>query len=341
MRTRWLALLALAAACRGGDGRMPLVVYSPHGTDMLREVERRFEARYPSIDVQMLDMGSQEALDRVRTERANPQADVWFGAPSPLFAAAAAEGLLARYVPTWASALPADARDPGGAWHGTYLTPEVLAFNARRVPPDRAPHDWDDLLDPRWRDQIILRDPLASGTMRTIFGMILLRSLRATGDTAQGWAWLRRLDAQTREYVASPALLYDKLARGEGAVTMWTLPDIETLVQRGLPLDYRLPRSGTPLVVDGIAIVRGTRHPEAARIFVEFVGSLPEEIWAARAFARLPARRDVPSDSLPPRLRAALAQLVVEPMDWATLERQGAAWMRYWDEHVRGQGRRQ
>ena len=30
-----------------------------------------------------------------------------------------------------------------------------------------------------------------------------------------GFAWLARLDAQTKEYVANPALLHEKLMRGE------------------------------------------------------------------------------------------------------------------------------
>ena len=47
------------------------------------------------MDVRWLDMGSQEVLDRVRSERANPQADVWFGGPASLFATAARESLLA------------------------------------------------------------------------------------------------------------------------------------------------------------------------------------------------------------------------------------------------------
>src|SRR5690606_20511978 len=94
-------LVLLLAAC-AGDGREPLIVYSPHGPDLLEDFEQRFEAAHPTIDLQWLDMGSQEVLDRVRSERANPQADVWYGGPSQLFAAAADDGLLAEFLPGWA-----------------------------------------------------------------------------------------------------------------------------------------------------------------------------------------------------------------------------------------------
>jgi iron(III) transport system substrate-binding protein len=340
-RTPALALALLLAACGSGDEREVLTVYSPHGREMLQAFERRFEELHPGVDVQWMDMGSQEVYDRIRSERANPQADVWWGAPSTLFAQAAAEGLLEASSPSWAVHLPADARDADGLWYGTYLTPEVIAYNTDAVAAADAPRDWDDVLDPRWRGQVVIRDPMASGTMRTIFGMIVDRSLRETGDTAAGFAWLRRLDAQTREYVLNPTTLYQKLARQEGVITLWAMPDIEMIRSRyQYPVEYVLPSSGTPLLVDGVAVVRGTRNAERARQFLEWIGDEQAIIEAAREFHRLPARGDIPADVLPPRLRDARERLVAEPLDWERLQREGAGWMRYWDENVRNRGGR-
>jgi iron(III) transport system substrate-binding protein len=335
-----VAALGLAAACGGGgDGGQVVTVYSPHGREMLQAFETRFEALHPGVDVQTIDMGSQEVFDRIRSERANPQADVWWGAPATTFQQAAQDSLLERFVPTWAGSLPAEAKHPQGLWHGNYLTPEVIAYNSAVIPAAQAPQDWDDVLAPQWKGKVLIRDPMSSGTMRTIFGMIIDRSLRTTGDTAQGFAWLRRLDGQTREYVLNPTLLYQKLARQEGVVTLWDLPDIEMIkAQHNYPLDYVIPRSGTPLLVDAVAVVRGAPNAEMARRFVEFIGSDAALVPAAREFFRLPARNDFPADSLPERLRAVQQQIRPEPIDWNRLQQQGPAWMRYWDEHVRNQG---
>jgi iron(III) transport system substrate-binding protein len=290
------------------------------------------------VDVQAVDMGSQEVLDRLRSERANPQADVWWGAPANTFEDAARDSLLERFVPTWAAAVPAEAKSEGGLWHGTYLTPEVIAYNTQAIPAAEVPRDWDDVLDPRWKGRVLVRDPMASGTMRTIFGMIIDRSVRATGDTAQGFQWLRRLDAHTKDYVLNPTLLYQKLARQEGLITLWDMPDIDAL-QGKYPIAYVFPRSGTPLLVDAVAVVRGAPNAKRAQEFAEFVGGTPAVLAAARDFARLPARTDIPADSLPERLRQARAQIKPEPMDWARLQQRSPEWMRHWDEHVRGKGR--
>ena len=167
-----------------------LTVYSPHGKDLLQHYEQAFERTDSTVDVQWVDMGSQEVLDRLRAEAANPQADVWFGAPAEIFERAAKEGLLAAHRPTWASAVPDDARDPNDLWYGTYLTPEVIAYNSEAVTDAEAPKDWDEVLDPKWRGKIIIRDPIASGTMRAIFGAIIARELARTGSTRAGYDWL-------------------------------------------------------------------------------------------------------------------------------------------------------
>src|SRR5207237_8489406 len=83
---RFLVGVALLLAACQGDGRTPLVIYSPHGRDLLTLLERRFEDLHPDVDVRWLDMGSQEVYDRLRSERANPQADIWFGGPATIFA---------------------------------------------------------------------------------------------------------------------------------------------------------------------------------------------------------------------------------------------------------------
>jgi iron(III) transport system substrate-binding protein len=301
-------------------------------------LQRHFEQVHPDVDVRWLDMGSQEVYERLRSERANPQADVWFGGPATIFARAAADSLLEPFAPSWASAFDPHGRGPGARYFAVYETPAVIVYAAQAVSPAAAPHDWDDLLLPRWRGQLLIRDPLASGTMRAVWGMIIERGLAQTGDTVAGFAWLRRLDAQTKEYVLNGPLLDQKIVRQEGLVTIWDLPDILLSQRDGLALGYVFPRSGTPVIEDAIGVVRHARHAAQARAWVEYVGSVAAQLLAAREAFRLPARRDLPVDSLPPWARAVRRDLKAAPVDWDLLARHEAEWMRYWDATVRGRG---
>jgi iron(III) transport system substrate-binding protein len=331
----WLILLS---AC-SRDARTPLVVYSPHGRDLLTLLERHFERLHPDIDVRWLDMGSQEVYDRVRSERANAQADVWFGGPATIFTRAARDSLLEPFRPTWGGAIAAHGRGPDDLYFAAYETPAVIVYAEQAVKPQEAPQDWDELLDPKWRGKVLIRDPLASGTMRAVWGMIIERGLKQTGDTAAGFRWLRRLDAQTKEYVLNGPLLDQKIVRQEGLVTIWDLPDILLSRRDGLPLGYVFPKSGTPVIEDAIGVVRGSRHRAAALLFVEYVGSIEAELVATREAYRLPARLDLPSDSLPPWAREVRRVMRVADVDWDLLAERGAEWMRYWDQTVRGKGR--
>jgi iron(III) transport system substrate-binding protein len=325
-----------AAACRR-DSRTPLVLYSPHGRDLLTLVEREFERAHPDVDVRWLDMGSQEVYDRIRSERANPQADVWFGGPNTIFARGAREGLLAPYRPAWADHVSAASRAPGDLYYGLYRTPAMPVYNAKAIPAAEAPREWDDLLDPKWKGKILIRDPLASGTMRAVWGYILSKSIRATGSPDRGFAWLRRLDAQTREYVFNPILLYEKLVREEGLITIWDLPDVLLERQRGSPFGYVFPKSGTPVIDDAVGLVAGCRHPEAARELIDFLGEPEMQRLAAEKTFRLPARTDL-GESLPQWAREVERDLVPARIDWDLVERDGADWMSTWDRTIRGKG---
>lgn len=339
-RAVFLPAAALALCLLGGcgDGRVPLTLYSPHGRDLLQLLEDAYEAKHPEVDVRWLDMGSQDVYDRIRFERANPQADVWFGGPDTIFARGAEDGLLAPFRPTWADAVPAASRGPRDLYFGVYLAFPILVYNSAAVSEEQAPSDWQDLLDPRWQDEVLIRDPLASGTMRTVFGMILARSIAETGSEDAGFDWLRRLDAQTKEYTLNPTLLFEKLTRQEGLVSIWELTDILLLEKRQSPLRYRFASSGTPVIDDSIGLVEGAPNPEGGKDFIEWAGSLEALVLAAEHAYRLPARSDLPREELPPWAQRVLDELKPVELDSELLAESGRRWMNEWDRKVRGKG---
>ncbi len=339
-RTLALTLLVSSLFACSSDKRTVLTVYSPHGPELLGSLEKGFEKAHPNIDVQWVDMGSQEVLDRIRAEKDNPQADVWFGAPAEAFDRATKEDLLEPYIPTWSNAVAIEGRDSGDRWYGTYLTPEVIAYNTDLVKREDAPKDWDEVLDPKWKGKVLIRDPIASGTMRAIFGAIIARSMTKTGSPEQGYEWLRKLDENTREYVLNPTILYQKLGRQEGVITLWDMPDIATLQQRfHIPVDYVIPSSGTPLLVDGIAIVKGTKHPKEAQMYYEFVTTLDAMKDAAVNHLRIPARTDIPQDQLPQWIRDANAKIKPMAVDRKMMAEHLNEWMKYWDANIRNSRR--
>src|SRR5207249_8555631 len=112
--------------------------------------------------------------------------DVWFGGPATIFALGARDSLLESFRPTWVEALEPHGRGPGDLYFAAYETPAVIVYAEQAVKPDEAPRDWDDLLAPRWKGKILIRDPLASGTMRAVWGMIIERRRVGKGGSVWG-----------------------------------------------------------------------------------------------------------------------------------------------------------
>jgi iron(III) transport system substrate-binding protein len=308
-----------------------VVIYSPHGKDILQQFEQKFEAEH-EVDVEWLDLGSQEVLDRIRSEKNNPQADVWWGAPSVMFNQAKNEGLLEAYQPSYAEHLDAKFHDPEWHWSGTSQTPEVILYNTKLLTKEEAPQDWDELLDPKWKDEIIIRYPLASGTMRTIFSAMIYRDYQTSQDPSKGYEWLQQLDANTKEYAANPEIMYNKVAKGEGKLSVWAMPDVVMLKeQKNYPFDFIVPKGGTPVLTEGIAIVKDAKHPEAAKAFYEFVNSEEAVKTLAEEHYRIPTRSDITD------LPAWISETEIKAMDidWTVFEEKSNEWMEYWDTNIK------
>lgn len=328
----WLMGVALLALSCAKSQKDVIVVYSPHGKEMLAYFERKFEQAYPNYDVRWLDMGAQTALDRIRTERENPQASVWWGGPSELFEQAERLGLLEAYAPSWANAVDSSRKSAKNFWFATFLTPECVMFNRERLAREDAPQDWDDLLSERWKGKIIIRDPVQSGTMRTIFSALVAKELARTGSLDSAFRYLERLHQNTKSYAADPAQLYLKLARGEGLMTLWNLTDaLLQARQNQFPFDFVIPKSGTVVAVEGIALVKGGKNLEGAKRFYEFVTSKESLNEQAEKFYRLPARDDVEvSAEWTKEARFSLLNI-----DRALASQKQSEWMARWQETIR------
>jgi iron(III) transport system substrate-binding protein len=325
MRHALLLFALLAVGCSSGE---VVVVYSPHGKEMLGDYEKKFEAAYPEVDLQWFDLGAQEVYGKIRNESNRPAADVWWGAPSTMFIQAAAEGLLDPYTPAWAEAVPAEFKAADSTWYATFRSPLAILYNTREMDEAAVPKTWDALLEEQWAGRISLRQPLPSGTMRTFLSAMILRA----PDEEAGFAWLKKLHEATASYPESPQLLYDHIKKNADRISVWLQPDIVMQRDRnGYPFGYVVPAE-TPVLTDGIAIVKGAPHPEWAQRFYEFVTSEEALVQQAHEYAKMPARTDLDATKLP----AWMTEEEVTPMhlDWGRMGEMQDAWMDRWQREV-------
>jgi len=321
------------------SGADQVVVYSPHGREILSQFKELFEQAHPGTQVDFLYLSSQECLERVRGESQNPGADVWWGAGHTTFMTAAQEGLLEPYEPTWASAVTPDQRDAENRWYACFLSPEIIFYNSQTVQPEDAPKDWADLADPKWTDRILMRFPLPSDTLRAIFFGMIDRSIKETGDENAAFDWMFEVDANTKEYLSGGEQVFRKMAQRVGSVSVWTVSDIMLQKSRyNYPFEIVFPKSGSPVILDGVALVKGAAHPKAARAYYEFVTSASSAaLLANEPYYRIPTRSDIPKESLPQWMSSL--DYTPQPLDWNLYAEKMNDWMKRWDEEVKGQGK--
>ena len=312
-----------------------LVIYTGRDEAMVEGVIAKFNERYPDIEVEFMTMGAQQILERVRGEKANPQGDFWWGGTQSGMIVATNEDLLMPWEPSFIDAIDPNHRDAENRWVGEMLLPEVIMINSDVLKPEEGPQDWDELLDSKWKDQIVIRGVLASGTMRTIYSSMIYRQGADTPE--KGYDWLKKLDANTKEYTQDPNALYLKLARQEGSISLWNLQDI--LLKKyttDYTFDYIYPKSGAPILVDGVGIINNAKNAENAKLFMEFLFDKETAVELSNEYYQIPTRNDIDPSTMPEWYQ----QLDLKEMDidWEVMSEKEAEWMEYWDLNIKGKG---
>jgi len=335
-----LFLLLVSACARNVESSPKLTIYTGRDKDEVAHVIDLFTQKFPQYKghVDTITLGAQAALDRLRAEKSNPQAGFLWGGTLQGLQQAADEGLLVPSNPANANLIDPSRKDPQGRWYAEILLPEVIIYNHDLVKPDQAPKEWDDLITPAFKDKIVIRDVMASGTMRTIYSAMIYRQYQKTGSVDAGFEWLRKLDANTVVYTPTPDDMYLKLDRGVGVVTLWNLQD--ALIQplkNNRPWSYVIPASGVPVLLDGLGVVNNPNSMQAALDFQNFILEPHLQAQLARDYYQIPAIQ-IPDSEKP----EWLAKLDIKEMkiDWDLLSRKQTEWMNYWSQNIKGKGER-
>jgi iron(III) transport system substrate-binding protein len=233
-------------------------------------MKQEFEALY-GITVNYVRMSSGEALARVQAEKDNPQFDIWWGGPIDSFVAAKGEGLLEAYdSPNYANLTdPVKMKDVDNQWVGIYVGTLGFATNKDWLaanPGVEPPTSWDDLLKPEFKGQVMVAHPSSSGTSYTALATVL----QIRGEEA-GWEYLKQYAGQMSQFTKSGAAPAKFVGQGEAAVGIVFSHDIVNEIENNkLPLVLTFPEEGTGYEIGGMALLKGAKHPQAARLWFDW-----------------------------------------------------------------------
>jgi len=231
-----------------------------------------------TLKTSSLAAGTPVAYGRILEWKGRPEADIMWGGESALYDKLAEQKLVAKLdlpksvldaIPaTIGKPKPIYLRDPKGFWTGTVLEPYGLVYHPKVLQrlgvPE--PKDWDDLLHPKLKGHVAQCAPSRSSSSHATYEVILQRE----GDE-KGWAWLKRLAANTGMFTARSRDVPSVVARGEFAAG-FAVPSYMAFEDRlaGFELKFVAPRTAW-ITPEPISVLAGCKHPKAALAFIEYL----------------------------------------------------------------------
>lgn len=302
-----LALGGRPAAAQGTEGEV--VVYTAAQSTIVQAIGPMFEKK-TGIKVSFVEAGTGEILKRARAEAANPLGDVLWALGAEGMAANA--DLLEPYTVADDAKIAAIYKKgmAGGRITPNNVTPMVIVHNTKLLPAAEAPKTWRSLADARWKDQIAYAAADKSGSSYTILATLLT----VFGDNDAGWKVVEDI-MKNAKILPSSSRVPKGVADGEYQAGLTYEDAAMRQVKGGAPMGVIYPQDGTSIPPDGNAILKGAKHPKAARAFMDYAVSKEVMDLLAQKFALRSARSDVAAPEGFPAIDAIKA--VAYDMEWA------------------------
>jgi iron(III) transport system substrate-binding protein len=320
-RPAYLFSIVLAFASVGCSSSEPgVVLYVSADDHVARQVVGAFE-RETGIRVDTVGDTEQTKTtglaNRLRAERDNPQADVFWSSEIFNTINLAEEGVLEAYEPRTATDRPRGFRDPQHRWYGFAARARVIVYAPDRVAPEHRPRTWMDLTQGQFKARIVMADP----RFGTTGGHLAAMKVYWSKIVGRGYydAFLMGLAAnEVRLLPSGNAGVVQAVAAGEADLGLTDTDDVWAARARGLNVDLIYARhdvdpeaagGGTLLIPNTVGRVTGSPHPEAAGRLIDFLLSAPVERMLAESVSHnVPVRSDLAADfaqyAVPDPLRA-------------------------------------
>ena len=246
-----------------------LVVYGSCEEEYLAAACENFEKLY-GIKVSYQRLSTGEVQAKIEEENGNPSADVWFGGTTDPYNVCAAEGLLEAYDAENAVNVSKDVyKNADGYWYGIYTG--ILGFMVNRDELDRlgleAPQDFADLTKPEYQGLIWLSNYQTAGTAKLVINTVIQKY-----GHDEGIKFLCDLDKNIEVYTKSGSGPSKNVGTGECVIGIGFLHDgITQIVDNGYEnIELIVPSSGTTCEIGATAIFKGAKHPNAAKLWIEY-----------------------------------------------------------------------
>jgi len=256
----------MAAPTRAAE---TITLYSAQHQQTVDQLTDMF-TRQTGITVRVRSGEAPEIANQIAQEGNRSPADVYFTENSPELTLLGEKGLLAPVAPTTLAAVPAKYSSARGHWVGVFARENVLAYNPALIHENALPHSLMDLAKPEWRGKIAIAPTDADF-------LPLVDAVAALHGQAAALAWLEglRKNAQIFDDDEGVAAAVDRGAVATGIINSYYWARLYT-EQGPAKTKSRIHHFangdvGGLINVSGAAVLKSSRHQEAAQKFLAFL----------------------------------------------------------------------
>lgn len=248
----------------GAKKENEVILYASMNLEEANVMISRFEQKYPFVKVKLNRTDSEKLLTKILVEaRAKKSfADVIQTLGFAMHTLKKSQHL-GHYLSSENGYYPKEFKEEG-YWTTVYTNPYVVAYNTRLVSKENLPRKYEDLLQPIWQGKMMMEP-----TKVDWFGGVL----QLMGKE-KGLKYMRELAKQNIMNRIGHDLIAQLVAAGEAFLDIdIPAPSVDRVRRRGAPIDWvAFPPAPASLI--GIGISSQPAHPNAARLYVDFVLSL-------------------------------------------------------------------
>ncbi len=255
---------------------------------VVRPLADGFEKKYPFLKVVYLRNNSTQILQRILAggKARSVQADV---VAASVGASLKKTGFIQAFNSPELAAYPREYLDPDNLLAPTRFAYQGIGFNTRLVKEDEAPQTYEDLLDPKWRGKMVWSTSTDTGAP------FLISHIRKFMGEEKAREYLQKLATQKIAVSGSSIrAILDQVIAGEYTIGIsMALHHVAISKEKGAPVGGTI-LGAVPARGGGVVLLKGSPHPHAAMLFLDYV--LSKEGQAIFAEAQYyPARPDVPA----------------------------------------------
>ncbi len=245
-------------------------IYTAIENEFLDDYINAFNKEHPDIKVNVIRDSTGIVTARLLAEKDNPKADVAWGIAASSLVILDNEDALSDYMPKGIENIDPkfyDIKNKNPHWIGISLWTGAITINTAELQKKNLPipKAYSDLLNPVYKDEIVMPNPSSSGT-----GFLMASGWLQNDGEEAGWGFMDKLNNNMKSYVHSGSLPTKSTATGEQAIGLGM--DYESIrMQKKTPqIKTIFPNDIVPWEMEAVALVNKKEIKEEAKIFMDW-----------------------------------------------------------------------